>query len=334
MTSALDADLASLTDVNTPWAIRVGVTLGLPDAVGSEPVSVTELADRVGADAGALTRLLRFLACRGVFTETAPEMFAHTPNSQLLRRDDPSCWNEWLDLRGIAHRMDRAATEGLMESVRTGQPSYPGIFGRPMWTDVAEDPALAESFDLLMRSQNHRWVPGVLEYDWSDVRRVVDVGGGAGGLLVELLTEWPKLAGTLVDLGTNVSAANEFFTEQGITDRASAVVGNFFDPLPDGGDVYLLAHVLHDWDDEHAERILRRCAEAAGPGGRVLVAERAVDATHNSRETGIKDLRMLTLFAGRERDLGSFRRLAGNAGLTERMARPIQAGHYLLEYTP
>lgn len=335
MSSESEVDLVSLTDVTTPWVIRVAVTLGLPDAIGEQPVALADLAKRVGADQAALGRLLRYLTCRGVFVETEREVFGHSAASRQLRKDDPSCWNQWLDLRGMAARMDRAVTEGLMESVRTGKPSYPTLYGRSVWTDIAEDPELASSFDVMMRSQNHRWVSGVLEqYDWSDVNRVVDVGGGTGVLLADLVEQWPKLNGTLVDLATNVATARELFIERGVAERADAVSGSFFDPLPDHGDVYLLAHVLHDWDDAEAERILRRCAEAAGPGGRVLVVERAVDAAHNSEETSVKDLRMLAFFGGRERDLASFRDIAGKAGLTESMVRPIQAGHYLLEYAP
>lgn len=326
--------LAALTDVQTPWAIRVAVTLGLPDAMSGAPVALADLAERVDADEAALARLLRYLTCRGIFAESAPGMFVHTPGSELLRRDDPSRWNEWLVLGGMAARLDRTATEGLLPSVRTGKPSYSALFECPMWTQLAADPALAETFDGLMRSLNHRWVSGVLEHDWRGVRRVVDVGGGMGGLLAELLEEWPHLTGTLVDLGVNASAAGKIFARRRIDDRADAVAGSFFEPLPGHGDVYLLAHVLHDWDDEHAERILRRCGEAAGPEGRVLVVERAIDAAENAHETTVKDLRMLTLLGGRERDPASFRRLAGNVGLAERRVRPIQAGHCLLEYEP
>lgn len=334
MSSEPEADLASLTDLMTPWAIRVAVVLDLPDILDGTPVGVSSLAERVEVDPDSLTRLLRYLTCRGVFVEPEPGVFANSAASHRLCREDPSGWRPWLDLNGIGGRLDRAVTEGLLDSVRSGEPSYPAMYGNPLWTDIANDSQTAQDFDTMMRSFNDWWVSGVLEHDWSEVRRVVDVGGGTGGLLVELLEQWPKLTGTLVDLATNASAANDYFIEKGVADRADTMVGNFFEPLPDHGDAYLVAHILHDWSDEDAGLILRRCAEAAGPGGRVFVVERAVDAAQNSQETSTRDLRMMAFFGGRERELSSFREMARQAGLVERTIRPIQAGHYVMEFTP
>lgn len=331
MTSDREVNLAALTDVNTPWAIRAAVTLEIPDAIGDEPITCDEIAKLLAVDSAALGRLLRYLACRGVFTEPEPDVFAHNDVSRQLCAGHSSQWDKWLRLGGIAARLDRAATEGLVQSVRSGGPSYDTVFGTPMWTDIAENPEYAEEFDALMRSQNHRWISGVLEHDFSQVARVIDVGGGTGGLLTELLQRWTSLRGTLVDMETNVSAARQYFDAHGIADRADAVAGDFFGVLPEG-DVYLLAHVLHDWNDQQAEAILRSCVEAAPRGARVLIAERAIDVADNCKETSIKDLRMLTLFGGRERDVESFRRIASNAGLTESAVQPIQAGHYLLEF--
>ena len=327
-------NLGALADLTAPWALRVAVTLGVPDAVGDEPIRTRDLAARVGADADALARLLRHLTCRGVFAEVEPGVVEHNAASRKLRVGDESGWQSWLRLDTIAHKMDRAVTEGLLASVRTGRPSYADLFGSPVWTDLGADPDATAEFDEMMQSQNFRWVPGVLDWDWSGVGSVVDVGGGAGSLVADLLERWPGLTGHVVDQDANVVAAKELFAERGLADRADAVALDFFESLPSGSDAYLLAHVVHDWNDEDTVRILRRCGEAAGPQGRVLVVERAVDAESNSRETTVKDLRMMTLLGGRERDLASLRGLAERAGLRERSQTPIQVGHYLLEYVP
>src|SRR5207249_9875028 len=106
---------------------------------------------------------------------------------------------------------------------------------------------------------------------WESVRTVVDVGGGTGGLLAGILRARPALCGTLVDLPRTVARSGEVFAAAGVTDRVTAVGQSFFDPLPAGADLYLLKSVLSDWPDEPAVALLRRCAEAARPDGRVII---------------------------------------------------------------
>jgi SAM-dependent methyltransferase len=326
-----EPDIASLTDVLTPYAIRVAVTLGYADTIGDEPVSAAVLAERHGVDPPVVARLMRYLACRGIFRETEDGNFAHTAASRKLRSDDPSNWKPWLKLGSMADRMDRVASLGLLEAVLLNKASYPRMCERSVWDDIDQDIDFAESFDAMMCSRHDLWVPGVVDYDWGEVRRVVDVGGGTGALLAALLAAWPNLTAALVDVENNTLAAGDFFAQQGILGRVEVVTGSFFDALPEA-DAYLLAHVLHDWEDEDAVRILRRCREGAGSGGRVLVVERVVDATQNPREATRRDLLALGLFGNDERDLTSFTRLAGKAGLAERTRTPLSGDHWLVEY--
>src|SRR5207244_8707475 len=113
--------------------------------------------------------------------------------------------------------------------------------------------------------------PEVLTGDWESVRTVVDVGGGTGSLLAEILRARPKVRGTLVDLPRTVARSAEVFEAAGVADRVTAVGQSFFDPLPAGADLYLLKKVLNDWPDRETTAILSRCAEAARPTGRVVV---------------------------------------------------------------
>ena len=164
-------------------------------------------------------------------------------------------------------------------------------------------------------------------YEWQALEHVVDVGGGDGTLLRTLLERFPRPRGTVVDLPGPVSAARATFREAGLVDRADAVEGSFFDPLPGGADAYLLCWVLHDWDDVSARAILRRCAEAAGPTGTVLVAEYGGGA-----EMSELDVRMLAYFNGRERDGEELAALAAESGLS--LAGDHEShGIRLLEFT-
>lgn len=315
-------DFAALIDVITPFAVRVAATLRLADHIHQGCGQVDELAARAGAHPGALARLLRYLACRGVFRETAPGTFALTPTARLLRTGPAARLQAWLDLDG-AGRMDLAFA-GLLDAVRTGQPSYAGVAGRPFWEDLAASPARAAAFDAAMEAHVAWFAADIVRcFDWHGVRHVVDVGGGAGRLLTELLRAHPGLRGTLVDVPATTEAAARAIAAHGLSGRCQVVPGSFFDPLPGGGDVYLLRNVLHDWDDDRAAAILRRCAEAARPGGRVLIAETAEES--RSQSTAL-DLRMLVLLGGRERTRAELAGLAAAAGMDVRSAQPTPAG--------
>src|SRR5882757_7279426 len=147
--------------------------------------------------------------------------------------------------------------------------------------------------------------------DWSRVDTLVDVGGGHGTLLAAVQEAPPAMTARLRDLERTATAATQTFQQRGLHERATAIAGSFFDPLPPGADAYLLCDILHDWNDEHAHRILARVAEAAHPAGRVLVIEPVGGLRANSE----MDLAMLVLYGGRERRTDELRTLAAAHGL-------------------
>ncbi|MER5766599.1 methyltransferase [Streptomyces sp. NPDC001985] len=324
-------DLIASADLATPMAIRVAATLRLADLISSGRTRLAELATAAGAEPDALRRLLRFLTCRGLFTEPERDVYAMNPPAYLLRSNAPMGLHPWLDLQGMAGRMELTFT-GLLDSVRTGAPVYEGLYGQPFWDDIGADPDRVASFDALMAANAEWFGPGVADgYDWASVRHVVDVGGGRGELLRRLLTAHPGLRGTLVDQPDTAAKARELIRAAGLDGRCDVVEGSFFDPLPDGGDVYVLANVLHDWSDARALTILRRCARAGGERGRVLLVEWILGAGPAEEQATLVDLRMLTLMGGRERTLDEVGGLAAAAGLSVRSATPTAAGLVLVE---
>jgi hypothetical protein len=163
---------------------------------------------------------------------------------------------------------------------------------------------------------------------------VVDVGGGTGGLLAGLLLADDRLRGTLVELPAAAQRARDRFVMEGLSTRCSVVEGSFFDPLPPGEPLYVLAQVLHDWPDEQAATILRRWAEASPSDGRVILVERVLDEQTPSLEHLAMDLRMLVLFGSHERSGGEFAALAADAGLRLRRVTPAGSGLSLVELAP
>src|SRR5262249_21771940 len=148
--------------------------------------------------------------------------------------------------------------------------------------------------------------------DWENVRTVVDVGGGTGALLAEVLRAHPHVQGVLVDLPRTIARSGEIFQNAGVGDRVTTMGQSFFDPLPAGADVYLLKSVLADWPDREARILLQRCAEAARPAGRVVVLN-GVSPDEDGAPS--PDVLMLVLVGGKQRSLAEFRKLADAAGL-------------------
>jgi len=236
--------LLGLVKMAEPWAVRVAATLRLADMISGDGRTIDDLAASVGADSDALERLMRFLVARDVFAEPSPRRFANNSVSRLLQDDHPGRLRRWLDLDGAGGAMDRAYS-GLLETVRTGQPAYPNAPGRGFWEHLASDPGLAASFSSLMEAHSSQFADQVVRgYPWANANLVVDVGGGSGALLAEILRANPHLRGLLVDLVARSSDAARVLEAAGVADRCEQLASDFFDPLPTGGDVYVLRNII------------------------------------------------------------------------------------------
>ena len=325
--------LRALSDLATPYAIRVAATLRLADLIEAGARRSDELAEQCGANAAVLERLLRHLVAKGVFAQPEPGMFALTDMSRLLLPDQRNGgMTPWLDMEGGLGRSDMALS-GLLQVVRTGQPVYESMFGRTFWEDLDAEPERKKAFEAVVEVQVSVVVDEITTaYDWSDVRHVVDVGGGTGTVLTALFTKYPTLRGTLVDLPSTIETARRNLTTAGLSDRCTFSPGSFFDPLPSDGDVYVLSRVLHDWNDNDAKAILRRCAEAAGSIGRVLVIGKLATEHAPSWTTTRLDLRLLAVLGGQERSLKKYSTLAAGAGLSLRENIVTKSGHSILEF--
>jgi hypothetical protein len=161
-------------------------------------------------------------------------------------------------------------------------------------------------------------------YPWGALGHIVDVGGGNASLLIAILRAHDDLRGTVIDLAGPVARAEKAIDSAGLSHRAIAQAGSFFDALPAGAGGYLLSGVIHNWDDENAGRILQRCADAASPTGKELVIDYISNAQAGIPDTE-GDLRMLCYVHGRERTLDQLAELATSAGLQINSVTPASS---------
>jgi hypothetical protein len=285
--------------------------LGVPDLLAQGPRSVDELAAGCGADAAALERLLRGMASIGLFRATAPRTYALTSVTAWLRSDVPDSLRQTAILDG--EEVFRSFAE-ILHTVRTGRPAFELVHGEPFYDYLGGNERTAATFAGAMDANR---VPAALSAcDLSGLDKVVDVGGGSGGLLAELLTAHPATSGVLLELPEAVRQAEKRFAEAGLAGRVELVEGSFFDAVPDGGDAYVLARVLHNWADEKALLILRRVRAAMPPGSRLVVFEQLMAAEEDDPDaaSGMVDLLMLVLLEGHDRTEEHYRRLLTEAG--------------------
>ena len=319
-----DANLWELSDLCTPWCIHVAATLGVAAHLQTGHHELDSLAAACRCNARYLGLMLRHLVAKGVFDEPTPGRFELNDVARGFL--EPGA-NLGFNLDRLGGRM-AYAWGTLLEAVRTGAPAYANLFGRSFWEDLDVHPELAADFDALMGPEGHGTPdPGVLlDDDWAGVRTVVDVGGGSGAMLAEILRAHPAMHGTLVDLPKTVARAAAVFAEAGVIDRARVVGQSFFDPLPPGADLYLLMKVVSNWTGEHLKAILRRCGEAAGADGRIVVSG-GVKADSRSQGLSIETV----LIGGMTYGLDEFRSIAADAALQVVKAGAQQSGRFVVE---
>jgi hypothetical protein len=289
-------------------AIYAAAKLRIPDLLSFGPKTVGELASDCGAHPATLGRLLRALTSIEMFALEPDGRFRNTSLTEVLRTDHPESQREGV-LFLPAPFLWRPLGE-LYDSVRSGQPAFPRVFGQQFFEYLANHPEDATIFNAVM-TQGIAWTtPALLAaYDFSPFKRLVDVGGGQGALLRDILIATPGLEGILFDLPQVVSGASEILGGE-IASRCQIVGGSFFDSVPEGANAYLLKGVVHDWPDDDAVKILRNIRRAIPPDGTLLLVESLVDSA--ARPAGLADMLMLVI-GGCERTEADFRSLLASS---------------------
>lgn len=298
-------------------SLHVAAGLGLADLLKDGPRSVEELAQVCKAHPQSLYRLLRVLAGHGIFAEDAAGRFRLTPAAALLRSDVPGSLRDAVNMIGdiAGDGSWWTAMGGLEETIRTGEPGFRRIHGIGFFDFLAAHPEAGAWFDRGLANfttTENAAIAGA--YDFAPFRRVLDIGGGQGGLLAEILRQNPGSCGVLFDRPPVVQDPAALVAA-GLLERCDTVAGDFFRAVPAGGGAYILKRILHDWNDAQCLEILRACREAMDARSVLLVVDAVVPPGNDPHPAKDMDILMMALTEGRERTEAEFRDLFAQAGL-------------------
>jgi hypothetical protein len=304
-------------------AIGTVARLGVADHLSRQPRTAGELATLTGVDEGGLKRTLRYLAGTGTFYEDGNGRFHLTAAAERLVSDAPQ------SLRGAAifltEPMFWQTAAHFGDSVQRGSSVFDEIFGVPLWEHLAQHPDTAAIFDAGMVSFSAPQDAAIADaYDVSEAKHIVDVAGGRGGLLSLLLSRNQNATGVLFDREPVLDG--HLLDTPELAGRWSTMAGDFFESVPTGGDLYILKHIMHDWNDEECIGILRCCRAAMTEGSRLLVADTIVPDPNTPHYIWSLDLMMLSALTGRERTREEFEQLFAAAEL--RLVRTVHTASY------
>lgn len=313
-------------------AIHVVATLGIADLLADGPRSIDDLAGVTETHAPTLYRLLRALASVGVFVETDGR-FGLTPLAEYLRTDVPGSVRSWAMFIGRPYTW--SAWAHLIGSVKTGETAFPKSYGMSVWEYRASHPEENEIFNDAMTQLSAGAAEMIADsYDFSEIVTLADVGGGQGELLAKILAVNPDLRGILIDQPHVVAGAKDLLERMGVAGRCEVVGGSFFETVPGGADAYLFKSVIHNWDDETAAGILRKCREVIPDDGRLLIVELVFGPPNEPDPMKFMDLMMLVMPGGKERTEAEFRTLLAQAEFELRNITATGSPYDIIESVP
>lgn len=300
-------------------AIFAAAELGIADLLTKGPKTIEELAEQTESHSNALYRLMRALSSVGIFTENNDGRFSLTPLAENLVSGSPALQREMASM--FCGEFYQAWGE-LLHSVQTGKGGFEKAFGVPIFEYLSRNPERGKVFDAAMTGIHGGETEPMLDaYNFSGFRTIVDVGAGNGSVLAAILNRHPEVKGVVFDFPEVVERTRANIDNLGLADRCSLEGGDFFEAVPDGGDAYMMRHIIHDWDDEKAVTILCNCRKAMAPGGKILVVENVIPTDNDSHFGKWLDLMML-LIGGKERTEDQYRKLFSDAGLQLRRIVP------------
>jgi hypothetical protein len=264
---------------------------------------------------------MRTLASIGVFTEVDTGRFGLTPLAEPLRSGAADSMRAWVIMLG---EESYTAWGELLYAVKTGKPAFDQVYKMRRFEYLERHLDAADLFNTAMTGLFRSVHAAVAKaYSFAGCSRIVDIGGENGFLISLILRANPHLTGTLLDIPTVIQDAKKHIEAAGLTARCETVAGDFFVSVPEGGDAYLLAHVMQSFNDDQSVVILRNCRRAMPQDGKLLLVEPVISPGDAPSFAKLLDLHMLVVTGGRQRTESEYRTLLGLADF--RLTKVIEA---------
>jgi hypothetical protein len=297
-------------------ALYVATQLDLASVLGDGRLLPAELAQRVGADAEALARLVRLLAAIGIFEVDRQGRIGNNRASQPLRGDHPQCVRHMV-LMHNSPGMSRPWFETLEAGVRQGRVPFELCHGHDLLTQLNQQPdqdaLFAQAMDEVEALGGDSFATA---FNWRAFDRLIDVGGNRGAKAATILRRHPHLQALVVDRAQVVAQAQAAGGHQGLQFEVGDVLAG---PLPaarSDRDAYLLSAVLHGFDDDSCVQALGRVRQAVGQSGASIVLLELIVPEHNADLASANfDVQMYMATRGRERTRTQWQALIERSGL-------------------
>lgn len=302
-----------ITGFWTSCCIYNAAKLNVADLLHKENMTCEKLAESTHTNASSLYRMMRALASVGIFSENEKGEFSNTTLSETLRSDQPGS----MKAMAIAQLGDHYPAWGnLLYSLKTGNTAFEKVEGMNVWKYYETHPEEGLNFMKAMTGSTNSAIQNVIpNYDFSSAKTIVDIGGGNGAFLMAVLDKAPQATGIVFDEEYVVDETMKTIEERGFSKKCSVSAGNFFEAVTAGADLYLMKHVLHDWNDEQSEQILMNCSKAMNEKSKILVIEAVIPKGNTGHPGKFMDINMMAMTGGKERTEAEYASLFANAGL-------------------
>ncbi|MCM3339959.1 hypothetical protein M3650_15290 [Paenibacillus sp. MER TA 81-3] len=314
-------------------AVYAVTQLRIPDLLAEGPRTCQELASLTQTEASMLYRTMRFLCDEDIFRETDEQTFELGPLGPFLRTDTPDSLYAHALMYGQPWHSQPAGH--FLESLTKGVSAFEALYGMNVFSYLAKHPEAELIFQNSMSAYSRSIIPAVLAaYDFSQFDTVVDIGGGHGILMEQLLTSCTHTKGIVFDQPAVIDSAKQYIMSLGLEARCDCMGGNFFESVPQGGEAYVMKHIIHDWSDEESISILSNCRSAMKEDGKLLLLEVVLASGNEAHFGKLLDMEMLAMSTGKERTQAEYERLLQQSGFRLNRIVPTSTHVSIIEGVP
>lgn len=307
--------------------ISVVAELGIADLLKDGPKSIDQLAALTNTHTDSLYRVMRMVSSHGIFREKKGRRFELTSLAEPLQ-DDRIRYMILVHLRPYHFEMFGS----LIKSVRTGKTVSGESSGRALFDYLGNEETRNEWFNKAMTNISRMQLPALLSvFSFKKYHNIIDLGGGEGLFLATVLSKAENSKGVLFDLPGALLKADDLIENYSLSDRMKPLAGDFFESVPEGGDLYMLKNVLHDWDDESSLKILQNVHKVMDQKSSLLVIDVVLDEGNEPSLGKMSDILMMAAAGGKERTRSQWNKLLAEAGFRIRKIHPTISPHCLIE---